>query len=50
MSERLRIYGSDRPVVGDLVFETGADPAKKSPDVVEESIEDEAENGGGFQP
>ena len=45
------MYGSDRPVAGDLVFETGDDPTKKSPDIVEESIafgDHESETGGVF--
>ena len=41
MSERLRICGNDRPVVGDLVFEE--DVAKVSSDVEEEL--DATENG-----
>ena len=38
MSERLRVYGSDRPVLGDLVFEKEDDNVKMSTDVEEESI------------
>jgi tRNA pseudouridine13 synthase len=47
VSERLRVYGSDRPVVGDLVFENHDDIAKVSTDI-EESIafaDDSTENG-----
>ena len=36
VSERLRVCGSDRPVVGDLVFEE--DVAKVSSDVEEELV------------
>jgi len=38
VSERLRVHGSDRPVLGDLVFEKEDDNVKMSTDVEEESI------------
>lgn len=49
VSERLRMYGSDRPVVGDLVFENDDDIAKISTDAEEEEsiafADDATKNG-----
>jgi len=44
VSERIRTYGSDRPVVGDLVFDKPEDAKKMDVDMVDdESLAVEAE-------
>jgi len=48
VSERLRVYGSDQPVLGDLIFEKDDDNVKMSTDVEEEPIalaDDATDNG-----
>lgn len=47
VSERIRIYGADKPVVGDLVFETGSakDNAPPDDDLSPEGDQEGAHNG-----
>lgn len=43
VSERIRAYGADKPVVGDLVFETDVDTSQSlETDVLDDSIPIEA--------
>lgn len=45
VSERIRTYGADKPVVGDLVFETVVDTSQSlETDVLDETISFEANN------
>lgn len=42
VSERIRIHGSDTPIVGDLVFDTELEATKKPEDSVANAEEDNA--------
>jgi len=47
VSERIRTCGSDRPVVGDLVFDTSKDEVDMGVDPDEEALEDDDVEGFG---